>query len=204
MSNLSINGDSPVPDTRFGPGSVGYAYLPDENELRVGLCVRHRPDGTSRLVFDLLVHFQKDAQHDFPKRQIMRIEVTLDDLPDNIGVLLGQRNWTRQREMTRLQGSDPWRPLPPPCDETTVWQGKTVSLLEWRATLRWPVSDSYPTGLSPPKLGIPHGQLAIWHGDEPVCIVNRRWLTVPRHGHLPPPMLHRDDEYTYYFPGIQP
>lgn len=203
MSSLPVQGDSPVPDRRIGPGIVGYAYLPGDDGPRVGLCVRRRPDGAPRLVFDLLVYFQRQSQHDVPQMRLLRTEVTPDDLPDGINVLIGQRNWMRLRNVTRPPGSDPWRSLPSSSD-TSVWQGKLVSLLDWQAALRWPVSASYPGLLPPPHIGIPVCRLAILHSDEPVCVVNRRWLESLRHGRLRPPKLFSDDEYTYFFPGIQP
>lgn len=190
-----------VPERRIGPGNVGYAFLRINNDRRGGLWVRHRPDGTKRLMFDLTVFFQREAQHDFPHVQFLRSEVTLEDLPEGIDVLIGQRYWNNLREITMLQKGEPWRAVPS-SDNTSAWKGRLVSLLDWRIGLRWPVLPDWP-GL-PPHLEIPPCQMAIWHGDESVCVVDPGWLSSHRRSCLIPAKLCCDDEYTYFFPGIQP
>lgn len=200
MSMSPKESTSPVPEKRIGPGIVGYAYLPADDEPRVGFCVRRRPDGTQRLIFDLVVYFQQEAHPDFPHVRLSRMEVLLEELPDKIDLLVGQRAWAQGRVATHSRGSDPWRPLPSG-SEASLWKGELISCLDWRVGLHWPVSSSWAK--PPPPLGIQPCRLAIWHGDESVCVVNPKWLKSPRHGRLLSPELFSDDEFTYFFPGIQ-
>ena len=186
----------------LGPREIGYAYLQTQGHPRVGLCVRHRPDGSPRLVFDLTVNYGKRCQIGLPHGRRVGVEFALrcpEPLPPDIAVLIGHRSWVDLAGRFQPPGSDRWRDWPVDCDTTSVWRGEVLSLVGWAVELRWPVSQSRAGVLPPPCAGVWSPELALWHGREPVCALNPDWLGLEKYG-----LLIIDDETTCFFPNRAP
>jgi len=184
-----------VPERAIGPGSVGYAYLESENQRRVGLCVRRGARGNVRLVFDVLVNVQRQSNL---FGRMTRMEVALENLPSQIDLLIGLEHWLQMRVDAAHQSVAQRREFLPK-GVTSTWKGSLVSVLDFEARLRWPVTANWPSG--PPELGVSTRRLAIWHGSQSVCVVNPSWLVSPKEGRTLP-ILSSDTEFTYFFPGV--
>lgn len=201
MSGLPVQRDSRVPNVRIGPGNVGYADLPPFGSARCGICVRLRPDGTPRLVFDLSIYFDernREADH----VRLRETEFTMEVLPGDIKFVLGQDNWNALRQLNPSPGTSRWRPLPDNSQLSSHWKSADISVLDWNVGFDWPVSAQWPGW--PPRLLDRPIKLAIWHGCGSMCVVNPNWLKSPHDHRMLKPELFHDDQYTYFFPECPP
>jgi len=189
-------------DTQVGPNGLGYAYRSDAPGRNVGLCARHRADGTPRLVFDLQINYRRSRRPTAAYVRRLAVEFALvrhdpqvprsvPRLPKGVGVLIGQRDWEALGRGAAPPSSEPWQDWRNAKHAMTSWNKALVYLVSWSVELSWPtlrIESVHAT-----KTGISAPEIALWMGDESACLLDEN--VVKSYG-----TLEFDDMATYFFP----
>ena len=200
--NSSVGASVPPNLHRYNsPGEFGRAIILDQGKIREGLWARHfGRNQQQRQVFTFEVFFGPDQK--LCDSQLMRrTKVKIGSLPKDIDIVIGEHFWHRYLNEKRLPGEHDKESIS--CDLGTM----TIAT-NWHVLVCWPVASDCQFGsLLTPTVGLPKWRLGILHcskgDDNDCCIVNRQSLTKRANEHASPPLLCQDQNFTYYFPGVE-